>query len=100
MQHIENHTQKIAAMGPPDRKGWAFWGPKLRKTAIGLGSIVLGVGLEKYMPHLDDRVLYALLIFGGFMIAGDGVRALLGYVIAIGNELASVIEKIRKAIRG
>lgn len=69
------------------------WPKKLRKTGIGIGAIALGLGIEKFLPHIDDKVLYALLIFGGYSIAGDLVRGAVGYATAAIRDIKAALKE-------
>jgi hypothetical protein len=81
------HNEKRKLI-PPKR-----WRAKAWSTGVGTGAIALGLGIENWLPHIDDKVLYALLIFGGYSIAGDLVRDFAGFFPA-------AIRDVRAAIKG
>jgi hypothetical protein len=81
------HKKKIKKI---PKKTWKY---KAWSTVVGAGAITLGIAIEKWLPHIDDKVLYALLIFGGYSIAGDLVRSFAGF-------LPTAIRDVRNAIKG
>lgn len=67
---------------------------KAQKTALGLGSIVTGLLIAVFLiPPLSVWCVYALLVYGGYCIAGDITRNFAAFVPA-------VIRDIYAAVRG
>jgi len=84
--HLKQHTANLEAI-PKSRLS-----VKIRKTVVGVGAIGLGLAIEKWLPHIDDKVLYVLLIVGGYSIAGDLVRAATGYATAAIRDLRAALK--------
>ena len=87
MTNVKQHTEKLQKI---PRETWIA---KLRKSLIGIGFIVLGVWLDKNIADLSNWVIYSCLIVGGYAVAGDIVRGLLGFA-------PSAIKDVRAAIKG
>lgn len=92
MKHIKDHVADVDKI--PDatfrRKRW-------KTVGLGIGSIALGLAVDKWFT-LSDWVTYSLLIFGGYSIAGDVVRSLVGFIPAAGRDIAEGITAVKTAL--
>jgi len=74
---------------------------KFQKTAVGLGSVALGLVIaSKFTPPLSEWCVYALIFFGGFCVAGDLVRNFRAFAVGLAKDIANGIRDIRAALRG
>ena len=67
---------------------------KAKKTVVGICAVALGLLIaSKWVPPLSEWCVYALLVYGGYCLAGDLVRGFASF-------LPAVIRDIRAAVKG
>ena len=92
------HTQKVKAQYfdpiPEEKRG-----KKLRGTfVVGPASIVLALAISKWFPNIHEHVPNALMVIGGYCLAGDIIRSIGPWAKAIAKDLAVAIREIKAAI--
>lgn len=80
---------------------WPTWLAKLRKTAIGLGAVAMAIVVTIWwIPPLSHWVVYPLLLYGAFSVAGDVTRSFGKWFPAFLKDVAVGIRDVIAAVKG
>lgn len=93
MKYVAEETQKLKAI-PRAKLTTKIW-----KTVLGLG-MAAGAVLMKREGWFPDWFHISLIFVGGYLVAGDLVRGLGGFVKATGKDAAEGIRAIIEAVKG